>query len=58
VARHGLAELPDDEQTVTQIAVGQAEFADLLVHTGGWWHTDPCETRADLLSGRRTEEEN
>jgi G3E family GTPase len=30
----GLAELPDDERTVAQVAVGQAEFADLLVHTG------------------------
>ncbi len=30
----GLAELPDDERTVAQIAVGQVEFADLLVHTG------------------------
>ncbi|OLT11490.1 cobalamin biosynthesis protein CobW [Pseudonocardia sp. CNS-139] len=30
----GLAELPDDERTLAQIAVGQAEFADLLVHTG------------------------
>jgi G3E family GTPase len=33
-AERGLAELPDDERTVAQIAVGQAEFADLLVHTG------------------------
>lgn len=33
-AEHGLAELPDDERTVAQIAVGQAEFADVLVHTG------------------------
>jgi G3E family GTPase len=30
----GLAELPDDERTVAQVAVGQAEFADVLVHTG------------------------
>jgi G3E family GTPase len=33
-AERGFAELPDDERTVAQIAVGQAEFADLLVHTG------------------------
>jgi G3E family GTPase len=33
-AERGLAELPDDERTLAQIAVGQAEFADLLVHTG------------------------
>lgn len=30
----GLAELPADERTVAQVAVGQAEFADLLVLTG------------------------
>jgi G3E family GTPase len=34
VGEHGLAELPDDERTVAQVAVGQAEFADVLVHTG------------------------
>jgi G3E family GTPase len=34
LAEHGLAELPDDERTVAQVAVGQAEFADVLVHTG------------------------
>lgn len=33
-AERGLSELPDDERTLAQIAVGQAEFADLLVHTG------------------------
>lgn len=31
----GMAELPDDERTVAQVAVGQVEFADLVVHTGG-----------------------
>lgn len=30
----GLAELPGDERTVAQVAVGQAEFADLIVRTG------------------------
>ncbi len=34
LAERGLADLPDDERTVAQVAVGQAEFADLLVHTG------------------------
>ncbi|WP_181780195.1 ribosome hibernation factor-recruiting GTPase MRF [Pseudonocardia pini] len=41
VAERGLADLPDDERTVAQLAVGQAEFADLLVHTGAadaWRH--------------------
>ncbi|QJY46418.1 ribosome hibernation factor-recruiting GTPase MRF [Pseudonocardia broussonetiae] len=30
----GCPELPDDERTVAQVAVGQAEFADLIVLTG------------------------
>lgn len=30
----GLADLPGDERTVAQVAVGQPEFADLIVHTG------------------------
>jgi G3E family GTPase len=34
LGEHNLAELPDDERTVAQVAVGQAEFADVLVHTG------------------------
>ncbi|TQM15478.1 ribosome hibernation factor-recruiting GTPase MRF [Pseudonocardia kunmingensis] len=34
VAERGFAELPDDERTLAQVAVGQAELADLLVHTG------------------------
>ena len=33
-AERGLADLPDDERTVAQIAVGQVEFADLIVNTG------------------------
>jgi G3E family GTPase len=39
-AERGLAELPDDERTVAQVAVGQAEFADLIVTTG---HADAWE---------------
>ena len=34
VDERGPAELPDDERTLAQVAVGQAEFADVLVHTG------------------------
>ncbi|HEX4247243.1 MAG TPA: GTP-binding protein [Pseudonocardia sp.] len=34
VADRGLALLPDDERTVAQLAVAQAEFADLLVYAG------------------------
>jgi G3E family GTPase len=34
LVERGFAELPDDERTVAQVAVGQAEFADVLVHTG------------------------
>lgn len=34
VAERGLARLPDDERTVAQLAVAQAEFADLLVVSG------------------------
>jgi G3E family GTPase len=34
LAERGAAELPDDERTVAQVAVGQAEFADLIVHIG------------------------
>lgn len=37
-AERGLAPLPDDERTIAQLVVGQAEFADLIVQTGG---TDP-----------------
>ncbi|WP_245607082.1 ribosome hibernation factor-recruiting GTPase MRF [Pseudonocardia spinosispora] len=35
VTGRGLAALPDDERTIAQLVVGQAEFADLLVLTGG-----------------------
>ncbi|WP_433504291.1 ribosome hibernation factor-recruiting GTPase MRF [Pseudonocardia halophobica] len=41
VTERGLADLPDDERTVAQVAVAQAEFADLIVHTGSasaWEH--------------------
>lgn len=34
VAERGLAALPGDERTVAQLVVGQAEFADLIVHAG------------------------
>jgi G3E family GTPase len=34
LAERQFAELPDDERTVAQVAVGQAEYADVLVHTG------------------------
>lgn len=34
VADAGLADLPDDERTLAQLVVGQAEFADVLVYTG------------------------
>jgi hypothetical protein len=34
LAERGLSGLPDGERTVVQVAVGQAEFADLLVQTG------------------------
>jgi len=33
-AEHGLSALPDDDRTIAQLVVGQAEFADLIVHTG------------------------
>jgi G3E family GTPase len=34
ITDHGLSELPDDERTVAQLVVGQAEFADLIVYAG------------------------
>lgn len=34
VAERGLAPLPDDDRTIAQLVVGQAEFADLLVLAG------------------------
>jgi G3E family GTPase len=34
VVDRGLAALPDDERTMAQLAVAQAEFADLLVYSG------------------------
>ncbi|WP_214369407.1 ribosome hibernation factor-recruiting GTPase MRF [Pseudonocardia sp. H11422] len=50
LGERGLADLPDDERTVAQVAVGQAEFADLVVYTGsadGWdlARTDAVMTR-------------
>ncbi|HEY1973507.1 MAG TPA: GTP-binding protein [Pseudonocardia sp.] len=34
LSEHRLAVLPDDERTIAQLAIGQAEFADLLVYSG------------------------
>lgn len=34
VAERGLALLPDDERTLAQLVVGQAEFADVIVYAG------------------------
>lgn len=34
LAAHRLADLPDDERTMAQLVVGQAEFADVLVLAG------------------------
>ncbi len=53
----GMAELPDDERTVAQVAVGQVEFADLLVHTGtsdawGLARTDAVLARLAPAAGR------
>lgn len=58
----GLSTLPDDERTVAQLAVGQAEFADVLVLThavgpGGADRTAAvlgrlCPTAPRLLAGR------
>lgn len=35
ITDHGLSTLPDDERTMAQLVVGQAEFADLIVYAGG-----------------------
>lgn len=40
LTERGIAELPDDERTVAQVAVGQVESADLIVDTGT---ADPWE---------------
>ncbi|MGQ0572864.1 MAG: ribosome hibernation factor-recruiting GTPase MRF [Pseudonocardia sp.] len=34
IAAAGLADLPDDERTLAQLVVAQAEFADVVVHAG------------------------
>jgi G3E family GTPase len=47
VADRGLALLPDDERTVAQLAVAQAEFADLLVYAG-----DPANPAEAWLAAR------
>lgn len=50
VAERGLARLPDDERTLAQLVVGQAEFADLLVHAGT---THPgCRARTNAVLDR------
>ena len=50
VGERGVADLPDDDRSVAQVVVGQAEFADLIVHTGAadaWEHA-----RADAVLAR------
>ncbi|MGE3286809.1 MAG: GTP-binding protein [Pseudonocardia sp.] len=50
VARAGLADLPDDEHTLAQLVVAQAEFADVLVLAG---HAEPWElTRTAAVLAR------
>ncbi|MFP5019761.1 ribosome hibernation factor-recruiting GTPase MRF [Pseudonocardia phyllosphaerae] len=44
----GLSTLPDDERTVAQLAVGQAEFADVLVTTRSLGPADVDRTSAVL----------
>ena len=55
-ADRGLAVLPDDERTLAQLVVGQAAFADLLVHPPD--RDDPAEAwrrvRADAVLARLT----
>ena len=46
---HGLSTLPDDERTVAQVAVGQAEFADVIVTVPG-----PATTETDAWALART----
>jgi G3E family GTPase len=48
VGERGLADLPDDDRTVAQVVVGQAEFADLIVHTGTVDAWDQARTDAVL----------
>jgi G3E family GTPase len=43
--------------TEAELAAGEAAWRE-LPDPFGWWHTDPCGTTADLLSGSRAEEEN
>lgn len=54
----GLAVLPDDERTVAQLVVAQAESADVIVYTGeadawSWHRTDAVLTRLTPLAPRR-----
>ena len=60
VVDRGLAALPDDERTIAQLVVAQAEFADLLVYADepnrveGWRRarTDAVLARLTPLAGR------
>jgi G3E family GTPase len=50
LTERGMTDLPDDERTVAQVAVGQVEFADLVVHTGA---ADPWTlARTDAVVAR------
>src|SRR5262249_18782709 len=54
---HGLAAVPDDERTIAQLVVGQAEFADLIIYAGwadGWLRarTNAVLARLNPLAGR------
>lgn len=48
LADRGYAALPDDERTLAQVAVAQAEFADVIVRTGSAQAWDLARTDAVL----------
>ncbi|GAA1399787.1 GTP-binding protein [Pseudonocardia kongjuensis] len=48
----GLSTLPDDERTVAQLAVGQAEFADVIVTTRALQGDDPADRRTAAVLDR------